>query len=200
MTAVRLQCPGCSAPLKTARKVRAGTRLRCPRCRECFRLEAARQTPVPSALEETIDGACPPAGPPKELPAGAPQEPQFPEAPGYVVLEELGRGGMGIVYKARHTALQRLVALKMIRSGSGATPSEVARFRAEATAVAQLQHPHIVQIYEVGEHAGLPYFSLELVDGPTLADRLAGTPQPARPAAELVEAVARALAAAHQRG
>jgi hypothetical protein len=117
-----------------------------------------------------------------------------------VVLEELGRGGMGIVYKARHTALQRLVALKMIRSGSGATPSEVARFRAEATAVAQLQHPHIVQIYEVGEHAGLPFFSLELVDGPTLADRLAGTPQPARPAAEMVEAVARALAAAHQRG
>ncbi len=119
---------------------------------------------------------------------------------GYEILGELGRGGMGVVYRARQVGLNRLVALKMILAGSHAGADDLARFRAEAEAVAALQHPNIVQIYEVGERDGLPYFSLELVEGGSLADRLDGTPWAARPAAELVAALARAMEYAHSRG
>jgi serine/threonine protein kinase len=120
--------------------------------------------------------------------------------PGYELLGELGRGGMGVVYKARQNRLKRDVALKMILGGPHATPYELARFRAEAEAVARLQHPNIVQIYEVGEHNGLPYLSLEYVAGRTLADLLDGTPLPARAAAPLVGTLARAMHYAHERG
>src|SRR5262249_39425535 len=85
----------------------------------------------------------------------------LPEVPGYEVLEELGRGGMGVVYKARHVRLDRLVALKMILAGQLAGPEHRDRFLAEARAVARLQHENIVQIYEIGEQRGLPFFSLE---------------------------------------
>jgi tetratricopeptide (TPR) repeat protein len=131
-------------------------------------------------------------------PVAAPGE--LPAVPGYEVLGELGRGGMGVVYQARHLSLQRVVALKMILSGGHAGPEELARFRAEAEAQARLQHPNIVQIYEVGEAGGRPYVALEYVDGGSLAQRLAGTPQPARPAAQLVETLARAVHHAHQCG
>jgi WD40 repeat protein len=120
--------------------------------------------------------------------------------PGYDVLDELGRGGMGVVYKARQTGLNRLVALKMIPAGAGAIPQTRARFRAEAVAAGRLQHPHIVQIHDIGEHRGQPYFSLELVEGGTLAQKLAGQPQPAGDAARLVETLARAVYHAHQHG
>jgi serine/threonine protein kinase/tetratricopeptide (TPR) repeat protein len=119
---------------------------------------------------------------------------------GYEVLGELGRGGMGVVYQARQVGLNRLVALKMIRAGSYAGPAELARFRAEAEAVARLQHPNIVQIYEIGECHGLPYFSLEFCAGGSLADHLHGTPLPPPQAAELAETLARAVHAAHQAG
>ncbi len=119
---------------------------------------------------------------------------------GYELFEELGRGGMGIVYRARQVGLDRTVAIKMIRAGAYATPAERARFRAEAEAVARLQHPNIVQVYEVGEHDGQPFFSLEHVDGGSLARELDGAPLPARRAAELVEVLARAVQAAHGRG
>jgi hypothetical protein len=112
--------------------------------------------------------------------------------PGYEVLGELGRGGMGIVYKARQTKLGRLVALKMILSGAHADPEERQRFLTEAEAVARLQHPNIVQIHEVGEADGHPFFSPEFCPGGSLAARLNGTPRPPGRAAELVEALAAA--------
>jgi WD40 repeat protein len=120
--------------------------------------------------------------------------------PGYDLLGELGRGGMGIIYKARQTGLNRDVALKMILAPALAGPAGLARFRREAEAAARLHHPNIVQIYEVGAHAGRPYLALEYVGGQTLARRLAGAPAPARQAAELVEVLARAMHYAHQRG
>jgi WD40 repeat protein/serine/threonine protein kinase len=124
----------------------------------------------------------------------------IPTIPGYEILGELGRGGMGVVYKSRQTHLKRIVALKMILAGAHAGPRELERFRTEAEAVARLQHPNIVQIYEVGEHDGLPWFSLEFVDGGSLADRLRGSPQAPAAAAEMAELLARAVSAAHDRG
>src|SRR5262245_40197477 len=88
----------------------------------------------------------------------------WPNIPGYEILEVLGHGGMGLVFKARHRELKRLVALKMILAGEHADAQELARFRREAEAVAQLEHPNIVQIYEVGEHQRRPFFSLEFVE------------------------------------
>jgi hypothetical protein len=124
----------------------------------------------------------------------------LPSVPGYEVLGELGRGGMGVVYKARQLLPPRTVALKMLRTGPHAGEQELARFRAEAEAVARLQHPNIVQIFAVGEHEGLPYFSMEFCGGGSLAESIAGTPQPAAAAAELVETLARAMHAAHRAG
>jgi hypothetical protein len=118
----------------------------------------------------------------------------------YEVLGELGRGGMGVVYRARQLALNRPVALKMILAGGHAGEEELVRFRMEAEAVARLQHPGIVQIYEVGQQDGLPFLSLEFVEGGSLADKLAGTPLPPGPAAALVEPLARAMHAAHEHG
>jgi WD40 repeat protein/tRNA A-37 threonylcarbamoyl transferase component Bud32 len=120
--------------------------------------------------------------------------------PGYEILGELGRGGMGVVYQARQVRLNRAVALKMILAGAHAGAEATARFLAEAEAVAQFQHPHIVQIYHIDEHAGLPYFEMEFVGGGNLADRLDGAPRPAGAAARLVETLAGAMAEAHRHG
>jgi WD40 repeat protein/serine/threonine protein kinase len=119
---------------------------------------------------------------------------------GYEILGELGRGGMGVVYKAQQRSLSRTVALKMVLAGIHAGSEEMDRFRAEAEAVARLQHPNIVQIYEVGEQDGRPYFSLEYVEGGSLAQKLTGTPQPVRASAQLIETLARAIHFAHLRG
>lgn len=118
----------------------------------------------------------------------------------YEILEEIGKGGMGRVYKARQRSLKRIVALKMILAGAHAGAEELKRFRSEAEAVARLQHPNIVQIFEVGELDGLPFFSLEFVDGGSLAAQLNGTPLPVRAAAELIRTLAEAVEFAHQNG
>jgi WD40 repeat protein/tRNA A-37 threonylcarbamoyl transferase component Bud32 len=132
------------------------------------------------------------------LPAGAATS--QPAVPGYEVLGELGRGGMGVVYKARQFRPNRTVALKMIRAGATAGQAELERFLAEAEAVAHLQHPHIVQLFEFGRHEGLPYFTLEYIGGGSLAQKLRGTPLPPAEAARLVEQLARAAHYAHQQG
>jgi serine/threonine-protein kinase len=152
--------------------------------------EAVTLSPPPAPAEgETL----PPAGPADATPAR-------PAVPGYEVLAELGRGGMGVVYKARQVALGRVVALKMILAGAHAGAADLDRFRREAEAVAGLQHPNVVQIHEVGEHGGLPYIVLELCDGGSLEKKLAGTPLPPREAAALAEALARAMRSAHAKG
>jgi hypothetical protein len=119
--------------------------------------------------------------------------------PGYDILEELGRGGMGIVYKAWQVRANRAVALKMILAGAGASQDDLARFANEARAVAALQHPNIVQVHEVGEHQGHSFFSLELCEGGTLEHRLHGVPLPCQEAAQLVQTLAQAVYAAHEK-
>src|SRR5207245_3139161 len=102
---------------------------------------------------------------------------------GYAIEKVLGRGSMGVVYKAQHLALKRTVALKMVLAGGHAGPGDLARFRIEAEAVARLRHPNIVQVFEVGEADGHPYCALEFVEGGNLASKIAGKPMPVREAA-----------------
>jgi tetratricopeptide (TPR) repeat protein len=123
--------------------------------------------------------------------------PGAPDLAGYEILEELGRGGTGVVFKARQVALQRIVALKMLLSGHAGHP-ERKRFQVGAEAMARLTHPNIVPVFEVGEHNGPPLFSMEYCPGGTLAGRLAGTPLPPATAALLVRTLAAAMHAAHQ--
>jgi serine/threonine protein kinase len=131
----------------------------------------------------------PPPAPPRQLRIGA-----------YEVLEELGRGGMGVVYRVRHTRLGHEVALKLILSAEHASDQDLARFEIEAAAVAKLKHAGIVHIHEFGDHQGSPFFALELVEGGTLAARLKGGPLSAAEAAALVEKLARATQHAHEAG
>ncbi len=140
------------------------------------------------------------ADPQPANPARKQASPNWPLIPGYDILKRLGEGGMGVVYKARHHGLKRLVALKMIRGGSQARADLLSRFRVEAEAVAQLRHPNIIQIYDINEVAGSPFVALELLEGGSLDVRLAGTPQPGNQAAELLVTLSRAVHVAHQAG
>jgi serine/threonine protein kinase len=144
-----------------------------------------------SALGETIPGTT-------NVPALASL--QLPTIRGYEILEELGRGTMGVVYKARHLRLNRLVALKVVLDGIHARPEERVRFLREAEVLARLHHPHIVVIYEVGWYEGRAYLVTEFVEGGTLAQQCSGAPQCPRRAAELVATIAGAVHHAHQRG
>ncbi len=153
----------------------------------------------PPDARPTMPAPDPEATVPAAPSAGAADRPP-PVVPGYEIEGELGRGGMGVVYKARQVGLNRPVALKMILHGEHASRETLARFRDEAQAVAALQHPHVVQVHEVGTHDGLPYFSLEYVDGGSLDRRLATGPLSPREAAELMQTVARAVHAVHQKG
>jgi len=168
----------------------------CPECAAA--VQGMDTTGDPFVRELRSAGA---GGPPPEA------EPALPRrVGGYEVLGLLGEGGMGIVYKARHTQLQRLVALKMLSGGEFARAEYRARFRGEAEAVARLQHPNIVQIFEVGEwHAegsgsSVPYLALEHVEGGSLSDRLAGKPQPPAQAARWLLTLARAVHYSHGQG
>jgi eukaryotic-like serine/threonine-protein kinase len=127
-------------------------------------------------------------------------EPAQMEVAGYEILEELGRGGMGVVFKARQSSLKRVVALKMLLAGPHAGAAERARLRSEAQAVARLQHPNIVQIFDVGLAGANPYLALEFVAGGSLKARLSGTPLPAQLAVGIVETTARAVHHAHEHG
>ena len=124
-----------------------------------------------------------------------------PDIPGYDIDGEIGRGGMGVVYRARHRRLNRLVALKMLTEGGLGDPAVRTRFLVEAETIAQLRHSHVVQVYEFGEHAGRPYLAMEYVDGGNLAERLSqGRHFTPVEAAELIAKMADALAAAHGKG
>ncbi len=134
---------------------------------------------------------------PQAVPVSLPAPRQIGD---YDILAEVGRGGMGVVYKARHRGLHRLVALKMVLAGEFAAPLQELRFRLEAELAARVQHPHIVQVYEIGNYEGRPFLALEWVEGGSLADRLDGKPWPPRKAATLIETLARAIDVAHGEG
>lgn len=119
---------------------------------------------------------------------------------GYEILDELGRGGMGVVYKAWQHSLQRTVALKMILAGSFASPLDLERFRAEAMAIARLHHPNLLNIYEIGESTDLPFYAMEYMEGGSLAHRLNGMPIAPRVAAGLIRSLAQAMDYAHKNG
>ena len=136
------------------------------------------------------------------LPPGAevPLSSKLPMVAGYEIVGILGEGGMGVVFKARQVRLDRFVALKMIRAGAGARPQDLARFEAEAQAVAAIEHPNIVKIFDVGEYADMPYCSLEYLSGGTLAKLIGGKPQPVADAAQIVWTLASAMEVAHKGG
>jgi serine/threonine-protein kinase len=153
------------------------------------RLDAEVRALLPGLQSTPVGGAAAPV-PPTAL----------PQVPGYEVEAVLGRGGMGVVFRARHLRLNRTVALKMTLDGAYAGPRERDRFQREAEAVARLRHPNVVQVYDVGDADGRPYFTMELVDGGSLARKLAGAPQPPREAAQSVATLAGAVHAAHAGG
>jgi eukaryotic-like serine/threonine-protein kinase len=128
-------------------------------------LTAMFPTPEPTTDADTPAPRTPPA--------------ELPHIPGYQVEAVLGRGGRGIVYKARHLRLNRPVAIKMLLAGAYADLQERERFLREAEAVAGLRHPNLVQVHDMGDHNGRPYFTMEYVEGGSLAQKLLGTPQPA---------------------
>jgi serine/threonine protein kinase/WD40 repeat protein len=154
--------------------------------------ESFLESPVPRGTE----------GPGETVPAGeaVPAGEDRPQIPGYEILGELGRGGMGVVYEARQQSLNRVVALKMLLPAAAVSADRLARFRAEAEVLARLQHPNVVPVYEVGEHDGRPYFTMACVAGPSLAQVLEGKPQDVAASARLVEVLARAVDDVHKAG
>ncbi len=181
----------------------------CPVCASAPRkgtVENAGNEPTVSPLtralprtlaEEVAPGVPETLAPTANTPSGTRLSLRLPD---YEILGELGRGGMGIVYKARQVSLNRLVAVKMILSGAHANKTELNRFRAEAEAAGRLDHANIVRIYHVGDFEGVPFISLEFVDGDSLARVLTGKPMPEKAAAQVSEILARAMHVAHGKG
>jgi serine/threonine-protein kinase len=199
---IAFTCPHCRKTFPVAEE-QAGQLVRCPGC-DLFAascpddLATVPPGPVPeegirppSSSEETVTVLPSPSGTATDLFAAG------DSVPGYEIVAELGRGGMGVVYKARQIGLNRPCALKMILAGGHAGEDDLARFRTEAEAIARLSHPNIVAVYEVGEHGGTPFFSLEFCSGGSLDRKMAGTPIDPREAARLVRTLALAMQAAH---
>jgi tetratricopeptide (TPR) repeat protein len=169
----------------------------CAHCPELLTVVRSRWRQVCQARDD-LDILFPPAD---ESGGGPPlTDTSLPNIPGYEVEEVIGLGGMGVVFRARHLRLNRVVALKMALAGAFAGPRERERFRREAEAVAALRHPNVVQIHDTGDADGRPFLSMEYVDGGSLAQKVNGTPLPARDAAALVATVAGAVEAAHRAG
>lgn len=164
-----------------------------------FAPELARQIRFHEALTLLDNDLKPDAEPWDDLSATTP-DPEWQLDATYEIVEKIGSGGTGVVYKARQPALNRFVALKMVRAVDVDNQELLARFRTEARLVASLHHPRIVQVFDCGEHEGLPYLAMELVEGGPLSARLDGTPWPARPAAELLLQLVLAVQFAHEHG
>jgi serine/threonine-protein kinase len=173
-------------------------------CANCPELlpEVRRRWKQMRMVEAELDQLFPTPGPTRDsdLPEAGHPESELPHILGYQVEAVLGRGGMGIVYKARHLRLNRQVALKMMLTGGYAGPEERERFLREAEAIARLLHANLVHVYDTGDHDGRPYFTMEYVEGGTLAQKLSGTPQPAHFASALVASLADAVHVAHEGG
>ncbi len=189
-------CPNCGSELPAS-----GWKGLCPKCLVLVSVRGLPKSESGSSFPATARdafGAVPPAFP---NPAGAETNSltglSFDD---YQLMEEIGRGGMGVVFKARQLSLKRTVAVKILLAGPVAGGQRLERFRAEAQAVAQLQHPNIVAIYGVGEHNGAPFFSMEYVPGKTLADLVAERPLPPEVTARYVQIIAEAIQYAHENG
>jgi serine/threonine protein kinase/tetratricopeptide (TPR) repeat protein len=166
--------------------------------------DARSTTDLPPGETHAHDGSTDPQEPVGPVPAvrglGGEAGSDLLRIASYDLLDVLGAGGMGVVYRAKQRGLNRLVAVKMIRGAGRGSPNHLARIRIEAEAVARLRHPNIIQIFEIGEADGGPFVSLELLEGGSLDDRLAGTPQRGADAAELMITLARAVQVAHDAG
>ncbi|MGC3968019.1 MAG: serine/threonine-protein kinase [Pirellulales bacterium] len=160
------------------------------RLRKLRAMEVQLDSLFPTSQTKTITAPMPMVG----------SDPVLPLIHDHEIQAVLGRGGMGVVYQAKHIKLNRIVALKMLLAGAQAGRSEYLRFMKEAEAAAALKHPNIVQIYDYGEAAGQPYFTMEYVEGGTLAEKLAGAAQPVRDAAKMTAVLAHAVDAAHRSG
>jgi serine/threonine protein kinase len=193
-----VDCPGCGHPVPTTGD---------GRCANCGRTVALDRAPAPAATAAdtltqvparpdapTLTYAGGPAKPTRNLPG------RTATIPGYQIESELGRGGMGVVYLARELSLNRPVALKVLLAGTHAGSRDLARFNAEAEAAAAVRHSNVVEVYAVGQHAGLPYIALELIPGGSLDDRLAAGPLAPAEAARVVLGIARGVQEAHDRG
>jgi serine/threonine-protein kinase len=174
----------------------------CADCPELLEEVRKRSQEMLRRVEAELDALFPTPQPNQDTDKRTPSNPaaELPRIPGYQVEAVLGRGGMGIVYKARHLRLNRPVALKMLLAGAYAGPEARERFLREAEAVAGLRHANIVQVYDTGDHDGRPYFTMEYVDGGSLARRLLGTPQCVHFAAAWVATLAEAVQVAHHGG
>lgn len=190
------QCPQCGKPIRLGDDQRPAT-IRCSYCgAEYHRADSEPLIIVTARGSETVPYVSQPARPDRSA-LSIEDSSTFGD---YELVEEVARGGMGIVFKARQISLNRVVALKMIRGGELAGEPDVKRFQAEAEAAAQLDHPNIVPIYQVGEQNGRHFFSMGFVEGKSLQEKLNDGPRPGKDAAALVKTIAEAVQYAHEKG